>query len=77
MTMFLIKYWILLANLIILLRYFIFQIMAKMYQEQAAAAGAAPEGAGPQPEAAAGDAGAAPDDDNIVDAEVEDVDDSK
>jgi molecular chaperone DnaK len=55
------------------------QIMARMYQEQAAAAGAAPEGAGPQPEAAAGDtgAGSAPADDNVVDAEVEDVDDSK
>jgi molecular chaperone DnaK len=53
------------------------QIMAKMYQEQAAAAGAAPEGAGPQPEAAAGDAGAKPADDNVVDAEVEDVDESK
>ena len=52
------------------------QAMARLYQEQAGAAGA--EGAGPQ-------AGPAPEpetagatvDDNVVDAEVEDVDESK
>jgi molecular chaperone DnaK len=52
------------------------QAMARLYQEQAAAAGA--EGAGPQagpapePETAGATA-----DDNVVDAEVEDVDESK
>ena len=48
------------------------QAMARMYQEQAGAAGAAPEGARPQAAPEAGEA-----DDNVVDAEVEDVDDKK
>jgi molecular chaperone DnaK len=53
------------------------QAMARMYQEQSAA-GAGPEGAGPQPEAGPQDAGAgAQADDNVVDAEVEDVEESK
>jgi molecular chaperone DnaK len=53
------------------------QAMARLYQEQAGAAGA--EGAGPQagPAPEAETAGAAAADDNVVDAEVEDVDDSK
>mgnify|MGYP000486190746 CR=1 FL=1 len=46
------------------------QAMARMYQEQATA-GAGPEGAGPQPEAGAQA------DDNVVDAEVEDVEENK
>jgi len=50
------------------------QAIARMYQEQAAAAGA--DGAGPQPDAAP-QGETAPADDNVVDAEVEDVEDSK
>jgi molecular chaperone DnaK len=56
------------------------QAMARLYQEQAGAAGAQGTGPqpGPQPGAAAGDSGAASgqQDDNVVDAEVEDVDDN-
>ena len=53
------------------------QAMARMYQEQAGAAGAAPEG-GPQPGPEATQdtsSSSTPADDNVVDAEVEDVDD--
>jgi molecular chaperone DnaK len=54
------------------------QAMARMYQEQAAAGGAGPEGAGPQPGDGPQDAGAgAQADDNVVDAEVEDVEENK
>ena len=53
------------------------QAMARLYQDQAAAAGA-PEGAGPDMGAAADSADTSPEnDDNVVDAEVEDVDDKK
>ncbi|MGC9450726.1 MAG: molecular chaperone DnaK [Oceanipulchritudo sp.] len=54
------------------------QAMSRLYQEQAGAPGG-PE-AGPQPEAAAGGAGASTStagDDNVVDAEVEDVEDNR
>ena len=54
------------------------QAMAKFYQEQAAAAGT--EGAtGPEPSegAASGEESASSEDDTVVDAEVEDVDDEK
>ena len=44
------------------------QAMARMYQEQAGAAGAAPEGARPQAAPEAGEA-----DDNVVDAVVKEV----
>ncbi|MEX0325550.1 MAG: molecular chaperone DnaK [Puniceicoccaceae bacterium] len=52
------------------------QAMARMYQEQAAAAGAegGAEQAGPAPEA---ESAASAADDNVVDAEVEDVDEKK
>ncbi|MEX0332032.1 MAG: molecular chaperone DnaK [Puniceicoccaceae bacterium] len=52
------------------------QAMARMYQEQAAAAGAegGTEQSGPAPEAESASAAA---DDNVVDAEVEDVDEKK
>ena len=57
------------------------QAVAKLYQEQAAAGGTDAAGAaGPQPGAATGaaDEGSSSDpDDNVVDAEVEDVEDGK
>ncbi|NDV61275.1 molecular chaperone DnaK [Puniceicoccales bacterium CK1056] len=56
------------------------QAVAKLYQEQAAAGGADAGAAGPQPGADAGsssEASSPASDDNVVDAEVEDVEDGK